>query len=105
MTMRAVLQTIAPMPEGGTRQDGDVLPFTRVRVIGPSMEPAVQKGEWWLVRRTRAVEPGDVVAMGTPAGVGWAREPSVWLKAGDRVEVDIERIGRLQNTVQDEAGA
>jgi 2-keto-4-pentenoate hydratase/2-oxohepta-3-ene-1,7-dioic acid hydratase in catechol pathway len=41
--------------------------------------------------------------MGTPAGVGFARTPPVWLKQGDRVEVDIERIGRLQNTVQDEA--
>jgi acylpyruvate hydrolase len=43
--------------------------------------------------------------MGTPAGVGWARNPPVFMKHGDRVEVDIERVGRLQNTVQDEATA
>ena len=58
-----------------------------------------------LLSECLTLEPGDVVVMGTPAGVGWARDPSVWLKPGDRVEVDIERIGRLQNTVQDEAGA
>ncbi|MEX3939909.1 fumarylacetoacetate hydrolase family protein [Paraburkholderia sp. EG287A] len=55
-----------------------------------------------LLSECMTLEPGDVVAMGTPAGVGWARDPSVWLKHGDRVEVDIERVGRLQNTVQDE---
>ncbi|WP_321969045.1 fumarylacetoacetate hydrolase family protein [Paraburkholderia tropica] len=58
-----------------------------------------------LLSECMTLEPGDVVAMGTPAGVGWARDPSVWLKQGDRVEVDIERVGRLQNTVQDEASA
>jgi 2-keto-4-pentenoate hydratase/2-oxohepta-3-ene-1,7-dioic acid hydratase in catechol pathway len=43
--------------------------------------------------------------MGTPAGVGFARTPPVWMKAGDRVEVDIEGIGVLSNVVQDEAAA
>ncbi|WP_186142846.1 fumarylacetoacetate hydrolase family protein [Burkholderia gladioli] len=58
-----------------------------------------------LLSECMTLEPGDVVAMGTPAGVGWARDPSVWLRQGDRVEVDIERVGRLQNTVQDEVSA
>jgi 2-keto-4-pentenoate hydratase/2-oxohepta-3-ene-1,7-dioic acid hydratase in catechol pathway len=58
-----------------------------------------------LLTECLTLEPGDVVAMGTPAGVGWARDPSVWLRHGDVVEVDIERVGRLRNTVQDEAGA
>jgi nickel-type superoxide dismutase maturation protease len=66
VAIRVVWQTIAPMPEGGTRQDGSVLPFTRVRVIGPSMEPAVRNGEWWLVRRTRQVDAGDVVLLVHP---------------------------------------
>jgi 2-keto-4-pentenoate hydratase/2-oxohepta-3-ene-1,7-dioic acid hydratase in catechol pathway len=56
-----------------------------------------------LLTECLTLDPGDVVVMGTPAGVGFARTPPVWLKQGDRVEVDIERIGRLQNTVQDEA--
>jgi nickel-type superoxide dismutase maturation protease len=43
-----------------------VLPITRVRIVGPSMEPALANGEWWLVRRTRAVRPGDVVLMEHP---------------------------------------
>src|SRR4051812_9833634 len=45
------------------------------------------------------LEPGDVIATGTPAGVGAGRKPPLWLKAGDRVEVEIERIGILANTV------
>lgn len=45
------------------------------------------------------LEPGDVIATGTPAGVGAARKPPKWLKPGDKVEVEIERIGTLANTV------
>jgi len=43
--------------------------------------------------------PGDVIATGTPEGVGFARTPPEFLRDGDRVEVDIEKIGRLTNTV------
>ena len=43
------------------------------------------------------LEPGDVIFTGTPAGVGNARTPPVRLKAGDRVTVEIESIGRLEN--------
>lgn len=45
------------------------------------------------------LEPGDVISTGTPAGVGAARRPPLWLRAGDRVEVEIERIGTLHNHV------
>jgi 2-keto-4-pentenoate hydratase/2-oxohepta-3-ene-1,7-dioic acid hydratase in catechol pathway len=45
------------------------------------------------------LEPGDIVATGTPAGVGFARKPPVFLKPGDLMEVDIERIGRLGNPI------
>ena len=41
--------------------------------------------------------------MGTPAGVGQARTPPVWMKAGDRIEIEIERIGMLVNPIVDEA--
>ena len=47
-------------------------------------------------------EPGDVIVMGTPAGVGQARTPPVWMKAGDRYEVEIERVGTLSNPIVDE---
>jgi 2-keto-4-pentenoate hydratase/2-oxohepta-3-ene-1,7-dioic acid hydratase in catechol pathway len=43
------------------------------------------------------LEPGDVIATGTPAGVGAFRTPPVWLADGDEVVVEIERIGRLVN--------
>jgi 2-keto-4-pentenoate hydratase/2-oxohepta-3-ene-1,7-dioic acid hydratase in catechol pathway len=43
--------------------------------------------------------PGDVIATGTPEGVGFARKPPLWLKPGDVVEVEISRIGILRNNV------
>jgi 2-keto-4-pentenoate hydratase/2-oxohepta-3-ene-1,7-dioic acid hydratase in catechol pathway len=45
------------------------------------------------------LEPGDVIATGTPGGVGERRTPPLWLKSGDVVEVDIERVGILRNRV------
>lgn len=45
------------------------------------------------------LEPGDVIVMGTPAGVGYARKPPVWMVDGDVIEIDIEGIGVLRNTV------
>lgn len=42
---------------------------------------------------------GDVISTGTPAGVGFAREPRVWLKPGDVIEVEIEKIGVLKNNI------
>lgn len=49
------------------------------------------------------LNPGDVIATGTPGGVGAARDPQVWLRPGDVVEVEIDRIGVLRNEVVDEA--
>ena len=46
--------------------------------------------------------PGDIVLMGTPSGVGHARKPPLWMKDGDVVEVEIEKIGILRNPVEDE---
>ncbi|KQP12373.1 MULTISPECIES: fumarylacetoacetate hydrolase family protein [Pseudorhodoferax] len=43
--------------------------------------------------------PGDVIATGTPAGVGWSRKPQWFMKPGDVVEVEIEAIGTLRNPV------
>jgi 2-keto-4-pentenoate hydratase/2-oxohepta-3-ene-1,7-dioic acid hydratase in catechol pathway len=45
------------------------------------------------------LEPGDLIFTGTPPGVGMARKPPVFLKAGDVVEVEIEGIGVLRNPV------
>lgn len=46
------------------------------------------------------LEPGDVVATGTPGGVGFTRKPPIFLKDGDIVEVEIEKIGILRNSVR-----
>ncbi|OGI37485.1 MAG: 5-carboxymethyl-2-hydroxymuconate isomerase [Candidatus Muproteobacteria bacterium RBG_16_62_13] len=49
--------------------------------------------------RGMTLEPGDVIATGTPSGVGFARTPPEFLKAGDVVECEIEKIGVLRNPV------
>jgi acylpyruvate hydrolase len=45
------------------------------------------------------LHPGDVIATGTPGGVGFARTPPVWLQPGDLLEIEIEGLGRLANRV------
>ncbi len=54
-----------------------------------------------LVYITQALtlEPGDLLIMGTPSGVGHARTPPLWMKDGDHVEIEIEGIGVLANPV------
>lgn len=47
------------------------------------------------------LEPGDVISTGTPEGVGFARKPPVFMKAGDTVRVIVEKIGALENPVID----
>lgn len=50
-----------------------------------------------------ALEPGDCIAMGTPGGVGQARDPKRFLQPGERVCVEIDGIGALENPVTEEA--
>ena len=45
------------------------------------------------------LHPGDVIATGTPGGVGFARTPPVWLEPGDLLEIEIEGLGRIANRV------
>lgn len=80
------------------------------RLNGKVMQDANTRDMIWGVAETIALlsevltlEPGDVIVMGTPAGVGQARTPPVWMKAGDHVEVEIEGIANLINTLADEA--
>jgi acylpyruvate hydrolase len=51
------------------------------------------------------LRPGDVIATGTPGGVGFARTPPIWLQPGDVVEVSIEGLGFIRNQVVAEQGA
>jgi acylpyruvate hydrolase len=52
-----------------------------------------------LLAQCMTLEPGDVLVMGTPAGVGQARTPPVWMKPGDVIEIEIENIGVLRNPI------
>ena len=56
-----------------------------------------------LLTECLTLEPGDLIVMGTPAGVGQARTPPVFMKDGDVIEVEIESIGVLRNPIRDEA--
>ena len=47
------------------------------------------------------LEPGDVLVTGTPGGVGARRNPPVWMKPGDKVEIEIDKVGILENTISD----
>ena len=50
------------------------------------------------------LRPGDVIATGTPGGVGFARKPPVWLQPGDVIEITIEGVGTIRNRVVAESG-
>jgi 2-keto-4-pentenoate hydratase/2-oxohepta-3-ene-1,7-dioic acid hydratase in catechol pathway len=54
------------------------------------------------ITKTMTLEPGDLIATGTPAGVGVFRDPPVLLKAGDEVTIEIDGLGSLTNPVQSE---
>jgi len=79
------------------------------RLNGQAMQKAVTDDMLFPVDETIALltecmtlEPGDLIAMGTPAGVGYARKPPVFMKAGDTVEIVIGSIGTLSNPIRDE---
>jgi 2-keto-4-pentenoate hydratase/2-oxohepta-3-ene-1,7-dioic acid hydratase in catechol pathway len=55
-----------------------------------------------IITECMTLEPGDVIITGTPAGVGYARKPPVWMLPGDVCEIDIEGIGILSSTITDE---
>ncbi|NDF48743.1 MAG: FAA hydrolase family protein [Betaproteobacteria bacterium] len=55
-----------------------------------------------LIAACMTLEPGDVIITGTPAGVGYARKPPVFMKAGDVCEIEVEGIGVLSNPVVDD---
>ena len=50
------------------------------------------------------LHPGDVIATGTPSGVGAGRKPPLWMQPGDRIAVEISGLGELANNVVAEAG-
>ncbi|MFN3744255.1 MAG: fumarylacetoacetate hydrolase family protein [Hyphomicrobiaceae bacterium] len=77
---------------GETMQDSNTadMIFSTARIIA-------------ILSEIMTLEPGDLIATGTPSGVAHARKPPAWMKAGDRVEVEVEGIGVLANPVVDAA--
>jgi 2-keto-4-pentenoate hydratase/2-oxohepta-3-ene-1,7-dioic acid hydratase in catechol pathway len=89
--------------------DGIVGMNLMTRLNGEVMQDAMTDDLVFPVRALIAIlsecmtlEPGDVVVTGTPAGVGYARKPPIWMKAGDTVEIEVPGIGKLVNTIRDE---
>jgi acylpyruvate hydrolase len=79
------------------------------RVNGETMQSSNTSDMIFSTARTIAIlseimtlGPGDMIATGTPSGVAHARKPPAWMKAGDTVEVEVEKIGVLRNPVIDE---
>lgn len=56
-----------------------------------------------FLSQSMTLKPGDIIATGTPPGVGMGREPKVWLKNGDQLSITIEKIGTLSNPVTEAA--
>jgi acylpyruvate hydrolase len=100
-------------PEIVTSDEVDVSDVTVTTLLnGVTMQSA--RTSQMLTSVARSIEffssftrllPGDVIATGTPAGVGFARTPPIFLEAGDVVEVTIEGVGSVRNRVVDEQDA
>ena len=92
------LSTRAGVPSGA------VFGFTQmlVRARGIIMPRDADKQAAWnsvVVVQRKDLQPGDLLATGTPSGVGYARTPPWLLQPGDTVEVEVERLGIVRNTI------
>ena len=85
-------------PSLETRLNGTVMQSSRASLMIWGIREIIEYCSRWAELR-----PGDVIATGTPGGVGSRREPPLWLKPGDRLEIEIEGVGMLANSVIDEA--
>jgi acylpyruvate hydrolase len=94
------LVTADELPDGAaglaltTRLNGKVVQHASLEDMIFGVAPLVS-----FLSHVTTLEPGDVIACGTPSGVGFARTPPLWMAPGDVCEVEIERIGRLRNPV------
>jgi 2-keto-4-pentenoate hydratase/2-oxohepta-3-ene-1,7-dioic acid hydratase in catechol pathway len=112
-TMGKAIDTFAPcgptlvfMDEIGDLQDLRV----QTRINGETVQSGTTASMIFTVAELIAfissvmtLEPGDIIATGTPAGVGLARDPQLFMKADDVVEIEIENIGLLANPVVEHA--
>lgn len=77
-----------------TRVNGQTLQQSNTRHMIFSVARTIS-----FISQLMTLEPGDIIATGTPEGVGFRRTPPIFLKDGDLVEVEIEKIGTLRNPV------
>ncbi|HOB95270.1 MAG TPA: fumarylacetoacetate hydrolase family protein [Aquabacterium sp.] len=95
-----VLVTADELPPGATglriqsRLNGQVMQDANTSDMIFAVDETIE-----LLAECLTLEPGDVIVMGTPAGVGQARTPPVWMKAGDVIEIEVEKIGVLRNPI------
>ena len=99
-------------PEVVTADEADVSDVALTTVLNGQVMQSARTSQM-IVDIPSAVEffssftrlaPGDVIATGTPGGVGFARQPPVWLHPGDVIEVTVENVGTIKNRVVAEPG-
>lgn len=81
-----------------TRLNGEVVQHSGVDMLIHTVPVLIS-----YLSEITVLEPGDVIATGTPAGVGLRRNPQLWMKPGDTLELEISGIGTLVNPIVDEA--
>lgn len=92
--------TADELPPGGaglqieTRLNGEIVQSANTRDMVFDVVTLIA-----LLSEAMTLNPGDIIVSGTPAGVGFARKPPLWMKAGDVVEVEIEGVGLLSNPI------
>lgn len=77
-----------------TRLNGEVMQQATTDMMIHSIERQIA-----YTSTIAPLQPGDVIVTGTPGGVGARRNPQVWMKPGDQVEVEVDRVGVLVNTI------
>ena len=80
-----------------TRLNGDMVQRTGIDMMDHKIEKLIE-----YISTVHTLRPGGVISTGTPGGVGSRREPQIWMKEGDTIEVEISGIGKLVNTIENE---
>jgi 2-keto-4-pentenoate hydratase/2-oxohepta-3-ene-1,7-dioic acid hydratase in catechol pathway len=80
-----------------TRLNGVEMQHTTTALLVHTIPSLIAHLSTWV-----PLEAGDVIVSGTPGGVGARREPPVWMKPGDVVEIEVSRVGILRNTIADD---
>ena len=81
-----------------TRLNGEEVQHTSIGAMDHNIEKLIE-----YISSIHTLRPGDVIITGTPGGVGSRREPPLWMKDGDTIEVEITGIGKLVNPIKNES--